>query len=203
MFTHDQIWAAIDRLAESRGFSPSGLARQAGLDPTAFNRSKRVSPNGKPRWPSTESVSKILAVTGSTMSDLFALMDDNDSAGNGPLPLMAYNEIRAGRITADTTEIFTLAMDRGGDAVFAVKIEDDRLHPLIRSGATIVAERDIKLKAQDRVLLYSREHGLKGGIFMASQKKAVTILLPGPTFTEITFTDADLEWTARILWSSQ
>lgn len=69
MFTHKQIWAAIDRLAEEKGFSPSGLARQAGLDPTAFNRSKRISPNGKPRWPSTESLAKILSVTGCTLQE--------------------------------------------------------------------------------------------------------------------------------------
>lgn len=75
MFTHDQIWQGIDRLAESRGYSPSGLAKLAGLDPTSFNKSKRLSPEGKPRWPSTESLSKVLAVTDSTMADFTALID--------------------------------------------------------------------------------------------------------------------------------
>lgn len=69
MLSHEDIWAAIDRLAAAFGYSPSGLARQAGLDPTSFNKSKRVSPDGKPRWPSTESIAKILAVTGATMED--------------------------------------------------------------------------------------------------------------------------------------
>lgn len=80
MFTHDQIWQGLDRLAKSRGFSPSGLAKCAGLDPTSFNKSKRVSPDGKPRWPSTESLSKVLAVTNSTMSDFTAFIDDIPSA---------------------------------------------------------------------------------------------------------------------------
>lgn len=75
MFTHDQIWTGIDRLAHSLGYSPSGLAKQAGLDPTSFNKSKRTSPDGKPRWPSTESLSKVLAVTGSTMSDFTSLIE--------------------------------------------------------------------------------------------------------------------------------
>ena len=76
MLTHDDIWIAIERLAASNGYSPSGLAKRAGLDPTSFNKSKRVSPEGKLRWPSTESLSKVLTVTDSTMSDLIALIDD-------------------------------------------------------------------------------------------------------------------------------
>lgn len=75
MFTHEQIWQGLDRLAQSKGFSASGLAKKAGLDPTSFNKSKRTSPDGKPRWPSTESLSKVLSVTGLTMSDFTSLID--------------------------------------------------------------------------------------------------------------------------------
>ncbi len=77
MLSHDDIWNAIDRLAAAFGYSASGLAKQAGLDPTSFNKSKRLSPDGKPRWPSTESISKILAVTGATMSEFIALVEND------------------------------------------------------------------------------------------------------------------------------
>lgn len=76
MFSHDQIWQGLDRLAKSNGYSPSGLAKRAGLDPTSFNKSKRISPEGKPRWPSTESLSKVLAVTNATMSDFVGFIDE-------------------------------------------------------------------------------------------------------------------------------
>ncbi len=79
MLTHNDIWTAIERLAASNGYSPSGLAKQAGLDPTSFNKSKRVSPDGKLRWPSTESVSKILNACDTTMSDFISLIDDSDN----------------------------------------------------------------------------------------------------------------------------
>ena len=36
MLSHDSIWAAIDRLAETNSLTPSGLARRAGLDETAL-----------------------------------------------------------------------------------------------------------------------------------------------------------------------
>jgi phage repressor protein C with HTH and peptisase S24 domain len=61
MLTHGQLWGALDRLAERAGLSPSGLARRAGLDPTTFNKSKRITPDGRERWPSTESLAKALA----------------------------------------------------------------------------------------------------------------------------------------------
>lgn len=84
MLTHDEIWQAIDRLAQAHGYSASGLAKQAGLDPTSFNKSKRVSPDGKPRWPSTESISKILRVTDATMTDLIGFIEEGKSKPRGP-----------------------------------------------------------------------------------------------------------------------
>ena len=73
MLSHARVWAAIDKLAARYGLSASGLARKAGLDATSFNRSKRVSPEGRERWPSTESVSKILAATGASLEEFLHL----------------------------------------------------------------------------------------------------------------------------------
>lgn len=76
MLTHAQIWKAVDALAERHGLSASGLAKLAGLDPTSFNKSKRGSESGKLRWPSTESISKILAATGTSLADFVALIGE-------------------------------------------------------------------------------------------------------------------------------
>lgn len=76
MFTHAKLWNALDQLARINGYSASGLAKKAGLDPTSFNKSKRKAPDGKPRWPSTESLSKVLAATESTMSEFIVLMGE-------------------------------------------------------------------------------------------------------------------------------
>ena len=82
MLSHKHIWGAIDALATRYGHSPSGLARAAGLDPTTFNKSKRHGPKGRLRWPSTESLAKILHVTGATIEDFVALLQR--SAGAKP-----------------------------------------------------------------------------------------------------------------------
>ena len=77
MLTHGQIWTALDRLAERSGLSPSGLAKSAGLDPTTFNKSKRIAPDGRERWPSTESVAKALTATSSSIDTFVQLIGDS------------------------------------------------------------------------------------------------------------------------------
>src|ERR671927_973011 len=88
MLTHDQIWVALDRLAARAGLTPSGLAKRAGLDPTTFNKSKRVTADGRERWPSTESVSKALAATNASIDTFVQLIGDG-ARGLQSVPLLA------------------------------------------------------------------------------------------------------------------
>src|SRR6201990_3746751 len=88
--THEQIWGALDRLAARAGLSPSGLAKRAGLDPTTFNKSKRITADGRERWPSTESLAKALAATESSIDDFVQLIgDDGRPAQSVPLLQLA------------------------------------------------------------------------------------------------------------------
>src|SRR4051812_36378975 len=92
MLTHTQVWTALDRLAARAGLSPSGLAKKAGLDPTTFNKSKRVTPDGRQRWPSTESVSKALSATGSTIDTFVSLIDGAGRTPGKAIPLLGLGE---------------------------------------------------------------------------------------------------------------
>src|SRR5207237_2078985 len=95
ILTHSQVWSALDRLAERGGMSPSGLAKRSGLDPTTFNKSKRITADGRERWPSTESVSKALAATNSSIDTFVQLIGDGAS-GVQSLPLMGLAQARTG-----------------------------------------------------------------------------------------------------------
>src|SRR5471032_1249142 len=88
ILSHSHIWTAIDALAVRMATTPSGLARLAGLDPTSFNKSKRTSPDelARPRWPSTESLAKLLEATGMRFSE-FALLTEGSPQGQG-IPLI-------------------------------------------------------------------------------------------------------------------
>lgn len=76
--THEQIWNAIELFAHEHNMSCSGLARCSGLDPTTFNKSKRLTIFGQPRWPSTGTISKILSSTHSSAQDFFKFIKDDD-----------------------------------------------------------------------------------------------------------------------------
>ena len=67
--THKDIWQAIDNFASKQKMSCSKLAKISGMDATTFNKSKRWSKYGQPRWPSTSSIAKILNSTGKTVVD--------------------------------------------------------------------------------------------------------------------------------------
>ncbi len=113
MFSHESVWAAIDALAERHSLSASGLARRAGLDPTTFNKSKRYAADGRARWPSTESLAKVMEATGATFDEFTRLIAGVDSLPRHlgeytqdphPIPLLGMAE--AGRAAISTMPVF-------------------------------------------------------------------------------------------------
>jgi phage repressor protein C with HTH and peptisase S24 domain len=76
--THEEVWQAIEKFAMEHGMSCSGLARTSGLDATTFNKSKRWSKCGQPRWPSSNSIAKILSATDTDLCDFTKHMGRQD-----------------------------------------------------------------------------------------------------------------------------
>src|SRR5262245_55728690 len=96
MLPHNQIWPAIDRLAARAKLTPCGLARTAALDPTTLNKSKRVTPEGRPRWPAAESVAKALQATSTKFDTCVTLITAGGKAAMHKVPLIALTQARVG-----------------------------------------------------------------------------------------------------------
>src|SRR5947207_9358802 len=94
ILTHGQVWTALDRLAERAGLSASGLAKKSGLDPTTFNKSKRITGDGRERWPSTESIAKALAATNSSI-DSFVQLIGGTARTVQTVPLLGFAQAGA------------------------------------------------------------------------------------------------------------
>jgi len=218
MISHDAIWMAIDRLAESTGFSTSGLAKKAGLDPTAFNRSKRVSPEGKPRWPSTESIAKVLTVTGATMTDFIALVETREvyvmqpRAAARPIPLLGLAQ--AGRdgyfddagfpAGAGWDEVkFPDAQVAGDENAYALEIQGDSMLPLYRDGDIIVVSPDAQLRKGDRVVVKTRKGEVMAKELVRRTMQKIELKSLNPDHDDRVLSPADILWIARILWVSQ
>jgi phage repressor protein C with HTH and peptisase S24 domain len=209
MLTHAQVWSAIDRLAARAGLSASGLARRAGLDPTTFNKSKRVTPQGRPRWPSTESIAKALAATATPLEAFVGLIEPSAAASPRPVPLLGFAEAGEGGHLDDGgvpagekwTEIaFPTIND---EHAYALAISGQSMEPAYRDGDIIVVSPAAPIRRGDRVVVRTR-----GGEVMAKELKRRTAKLIelrslNPEHPDRTLTVSEVRWIARILWASQ
>jgi phage repressor protein C with HTH and peptisase S24 domain len=208
MLTHEQIWTALDRLAKRAGLSPSGLAKRSGLDPTTFNKSKRITPDGRERWPSTESVAKALAATNSSIDTFVQLIGDGTRALQS-VPLLGFAQAGSGGYFDDGG----LPSGKGWDEValpsvsdehaYALEISGDQMWPAYRDGDVIVVSPGTPIRRGDRVVVKTR-----GGEIMVKELKrrtAKTLELQSlnPVHVDRTLAAADVEWIARIVWASQ
>ncbi len=144
MLTHAQIWNAIDRLAARSKMTASGLAKKAGLDPTTFNKSKRITPEGRPRWPSTESVAKALAATNTKVDTFVTLITDGGKQTISSVPLIGFAEAGASGYFDDAG----FPVGKGWEQVsfpaitdenaYALEISGDSMKPAYREGDVII-----------------------------------------------------------------
>jgi phage repressor protein C with HTH and peptisase S24 domain len=163
MLTHTQIWTALDRLAARAGMTPSGLARKAGLDPTTFNKSKRITPDGRERWPSTESVAKALAATGTSVDTLVELMQETGRLAAQAVPLLGFAEAGAGGYFDDGG----FPVGKGWDEVafpavndehaYALEISGDSMKPAYRDGDVIIVSPGAPIRRGDRVVCKTKD----------------------------------------------
>lgn len=208
MISHGSIWTAIDALALSHGLTPSGLARKAGLDPTTFNKSKRVGPDGvKPRWPSTESLVKALDAVGADLTAFAGLVQAAPDSGQ-PAPLLRLGlreEERAfdptGRPTGDAWEEMRVPALGLGD-VFGLEVSGDGLEPVYRDGDRLIVAPGLPVRRGDRVALQTRDGALLVREIARLSEARVELRFVTGAGAETLARDA-VRWIARIAWASQ
>ncbi|MCK1532026.1 helix-turn-helix transcriptional regulator [Bradyrhizobium sp. 182] len=208
MLTHDQIWVALDRLAARAGLSPSGLAKRAGLDPTTFNRSKRVTSDGRERWPSTESIAKALAAAGASI-DSFARLIDEDAGEPHSVPLLSFALAGASGAFDESglpsgkgwTEIALPTAENGH--AFALEISGDALQPAYRDGDVILVSRGTPIRKGDRVVVRTKAGEMAVATLKRRTAKALDLQPFDPSQAERAIAVSDVAWMARIVWASQ
>ncbi|MCW9034757.1 MAG: helix-turn-helix transcriptional regulator [Rhodospirillales bacterium] len=212
MLRHADIWFAIDKLAQEYGYSPSGLAKKAGLDPTTFNKSKRTTREGKLRWPSTESVSKVLLATGASLGEFTTYIGSAPGGSSNVhrnIPLIGFAQAGdqgffddGGYPTGGSWDEIPFP-DVGDASAYALEISGDSMAPLYRDGDIVIVSPEAGIRRGDRVVVKKTN-----GEIMAKQlhrKTAKTLELESlnPNHDSPTLDMADVEWVARIIWSSQ
>ncbi|HEY1153160.1 MAG TPA: helix-turn-helix transcriptional regulator [Pseudolabrys sp.] len=209
MLTHAQIWTALDRLAARAGLSPSGLAKKAGLDPTTFNKSKRITPEGRARWPSTESVAKSLDATGISVSMFLSLIGDSNRGAAQAVPVIGFAEAGSGGYFDDAG----FPVGKGWDEVsfpavndphaYALEISGDSMKPAYRKGDIIVVSPDAPVRKGDRVVVKTKNGEVTVKELKRKTSKTLELVSLNREHADRTLAMADVLWIARIVWASQ
>jgi len=211
LFTHPQVWAGIDKLAQLKSWSPSRLAREAGLDPTTFNKSKRHTNQAKPRWPSTESLAKILAATSTPLEAFIALMAD-DASGDHEMPskrlrCASYNDLVGAELFDESgfpsgSEWDEIDFPGISDKhAFALEVQGDRLFPAYKDGDILIASPGTGVRRGDRVLLKTKADEVQVGILSRRSAQRIEVELFGEGRGKVTIPLNDLAWLSRLVWA--
>jgi phage repressor protein C with HTH and peptisase S24 domain len=209
MLTHAQIWSAIDRLAARAGLSASGLAKRAGLDPTTFNKSKRVTAEGRARWPSTESIAKALAATSTPIEVLVELINAGGGTATRAVPLLGFAEAGAGGYFDDGG----FPVGEGWDEIafpavsdehaFALEVSGQSMEPAYRDGDVVLVSPAAPIRRGDRVVVRTRSGEVMAKELKRRTAKSIELSSLNAEHTDRTIAAADVLWIARILWASQ
>lgn len=216
---HDDIWRAIDSLAAENGLSASGLARRAGLDPTAFNPSKRVGPDGRARWPSTESIAKVLSATQVNIEAFAALVSGQTTLPSpsrpgrpGPqrrVPLLGLAQAGGEGFFDDAGFPVGGSWDEIGlpdiaDAhAYALEIAGDSMEPVFRDGDVVIVSPAAPVRRGDRVVVRTRLGEVMAKELKRQSAKRIELGSLNPSHPDYGFELEDLQWMHRILWASQ
>lgn len=205
---HEDIWRGIDLLAARHGLTASGLARQAGLDPTAFNKSKRFAPgDGKPRWPSTESLAKVLDSLGVGFEDFAALIAGRRSRA---VPLIGLARAGEGGFFDDAgfpagagwDEVEFPGVEQG-DGLYALEISGNSMEPLYRPGDRIVVAPGESVRVGDRVVVKTQAGEVLAKLLGHRSARRVRLDSLNPDYPPRDLDTEDIAWMARIVWASQ
>lgn len=221
MLSHETIWGALDALAEKHQLTPSGLARRAGLDPTSFNKSKRSGPDGRMRWPSTESIAKVLEATGASIDQFMSYLgpsapqpaarQNGYAAQSSAVPLLGFAQAGAGGFFDDGgfpagqgwDVVDFPASPSHGSSVYALEVQGDSMLPLYRDGDRLIVEPGAQIRRGDRVVVKTREGEVMAKVLLRQSARSIELNSLNPAHPNRMFDMSEVEWIARIIWASQ
>ena len=211
MFTHKQVWGAIDAVAERYGFSASGLAKKAGLDPTSFNTSKRLGPDGRPRWPTMESINRVLDASSASVEEFMELLTARRGAPPRlkQIPLLGLAKAGKGGFFDDGG----FPAGNGWEEIevpgvtdaqaYALEITGDSMMPVYREGDIIVVSPSATIRKGDRVVVRTADGQVMAKVMQRQTAKTLELASFNVAHETKVLDMKDVDWMARIIWASQ
>jgi phage repressor protein C with HTH and peptisase S24 domain len=213
MLTHAQLWTALDRLAARAGLSPSGLAKAAGLDPTSFNKSKRITPQGRERWPSTESVAKALAASNTSIDAFVQLIGESGHTTAQTLPFIGFAQMGNPAENSGAFDDAGIPVGKGWDEIafpaiddentYGIEISGNSLEPAYRDGTVLIVSPNASIRRGDRVVVKTKDGKVMVSELKRRTSKIIELRSINTEPAERTVSQRDVLWIQRIVWASQ
>jgi phage repressor protein C with HTH and peptisase S24 domain len=214
--THDDIWRALDALAAEHGLSASGLARKAGLDATAFNPSKRIGADGRSRWPSTESLAKVLGATGTGMAEFASLVTGMPALSRSGRQLSARRIPLIGLAQAGGEGFFDdggypvgggwdeISIPEVGDPnAYALEISGESMEPVFRDGDLVIVSPAAPIRRGDRVVVRTQQGEVMAKELKRQSARRIDLRSLNPAHPDYAFDLSEITWMHRIVWATQ
>jgi phage repressor protein C with HTH and peptisase S24 domain len=210
MLTHAQVWSAIDELAKRQKWSASHLAKESGLDPTTFNKSKRITAAGRPRWPSTESISKALTASGTSLETFVGIIQGSSApVATRSVPLLGFAEAGAGGYFDDGGFPAGAGWDEiafpavADEHAYALEVSGQSMEPAYRDGDVILISPAAPKRRGDRVVVKTKAGEVMVKELKRETAKSIELKSLNAAHPDLTIAMSDVLWIARILWASQ
>ena len=212
---HEDVWRAIDTLAAECGLSVSGLAKRAGLDSTTFNKSKRRMPDGRARWPSTESVSKVLNASGASLEDFTSLVSGARALSSSPrqqarrIPLIGLAQAGGDGFFDDAGFPVGGSWDEvappeiGDPNAYALEISGSSMEPVYRDGDMVVVSPVSPVRRGDRVVVRTNAGEVMAKQLVRRSARRIDLKSLNPLHPDFTFDLNEVAWMHRIVWVTQ
>ncbi|WP_428485869.1 S24 family peptidase [Rhodopila sp.] len=214
---HEDVWRALDTLAAESGLSASGLAKRSGLDATTFNPSKRRMPDGRARWPSTESLAKVLDATGASLESFTALVSGARALTSGAAARSVVRRVPLIGLAQAGGEGY---FDDGGYPVgggwdevslpeiadanaYALEISGESMEPVFRDGDLVIVSPSAPIRRGDRVVVRTLAGEVMAKQLTRRSARRVELKSLNPEHPDYSFDLTEMAWIHRIVWASQ
>ncbi|MDF1748397.1 MAG: S24 family peptidase [Alphaproteobacteria bacterium] len=210
----EDIWLGIDHLADQVGVSPARLARMAGLDQAVFSAGRRRKPDGELRWPSMESLAKVLQVSNVSLGDFVNYMHGDPSTRSGfKLPTLSLDKAENEQnydedgFPSGTVWDYVEFPDLQDPHCFGLIVKSNQYEPVYREGDLLVCAPGISVRRGDRVV-YRLRNSLTGhgGLFIGTLLRQTPYTIDiGPLNRDNpeTIQAQHISWLTRIAWARQ
>jgi phage repressor protein C with HTH and peptisase S24 domain len=174
-------------------------------------------PDGRPRWPSTESLAKVLEATGASLDAFAQLVSGARALSSTASPPPANRRIPLiGLVQAGSGGFFDdggYPVGGGWDEVslpeiadpnaYALEISGDSMEPVFRDGDMVIVSPAAPIRRKDRVVVRTSRGEVMAKQLARRSARRVELQSLNPAHPDYSFELGEIAWIHRIIWASQ